>query len=79
MTITDRNAGYAGLKLGEAKFVGVSLCELFGRTFLRDIWHIGATSCLPNKELSSASNRSRPIYMCEFPISWRPFSTLFGV
>jgi hypothetical protein len=30
--ITDRNAGYAGLKLGSAKFVFCyHLCELFGR------------------------------------------------
>ena len=33
MTIPDRNVGYAGRKLDEAKVVCVSLCELFGVVF----------------------------------------------
>jgi hypothetical protein len=40
MTITDRNAGYAGLKLGETNFVfwGVTLRIIWHRN-LRAIWH----------------------------------------
>jgi hypothetical protein len=40
MTITDRNAGYAGLKLGEAKFVGCHFANYLAQLFARSAFPI---------------------------------------
>ena len=40
MTITDRNAGYAGLKLGEAEFVLCVSFQIIWRRFFHAIWRI---------------------------------------
>src|ERR1700758_2473083 len=42
-TIIDRNAGYVGLKLGEAKVVlWRETAKTQSATFLRGLWHIGS-------------------------------------